>query len=474
MVDRSKYEEAAVLAEQGRYPEALGLMMDYLQASPRDVEALNDAGTILHCMGRCDEAVAHLLQAKRIDSQNPQILWNLIEAYIAANLPDRAEQMFDEAESLGLLNPEVLNRTANTFINQDNKSGAVEVLLRSLRLWPSQEILEHMLQVIKSKRPKIAFFVGADGGTFLDHICEFLKDRFEIQIFDGTTEQQLYELMEWSDISWFEWCTDLAVIGSNGPKVCENIIRLHRYEAYMDHPARVNWQNVDVLMTVGNSYVRQALLSVVPQIESSTSIVTIPNGVDLEKIKLIERQRGKNIAYIGYMNMRKNIPFLLQCMQKLRYIDPEYKLFIAGSFQDGTLEQYVKYSVKTLGLEDGVFFDGWQSDIEQWLWDKHYIVSASVGESQGMGLQEAMAAGLKPVVHSFPGAEEIYPREYIFDIAEQFCEHITGGEYEPAGYRKYIEQNYSQKQQLGRINELLISMEARIDSKKPAGAVASI
>ncbi|GAI75341.1 unnamed protein product, partial [marine sediment metagenome] len=35
--------------------------------------------------------------------------------------------------------------------------------------------------------------------------------RFEVRVFEGQTEEELYELMRWSDISWFEWCTNLAV-----------------------------------------------------------------------------------------------------------------------------------------------------------------------------------------------------------------------------------------------------------------------
>src|SRR3972149_7640324 len=99
--------------------------------------------------------------------------------------------------------------------------------------------------------------------------------------------------MRWSDISWFEWCTNLAVIGSRAPKVCKNIIRLHRYEAYQQWPQQVNWSNVDTLITVGNSFVRDALIQAVPGIENQTSIITIPNGVDVQKIRFTERLRGK-------------------------------------------------------------------------------------------------------------------------------------------------------------------------------------
>jgi hypothetical protein len=472
MTNREKYEKAMALAEAGRYEEALSCVIEYLRTVPEDVEALNDTGALLHCLGRSSQAIDYLREARRLGGDNPQILMNLLEICIAAGKASEAESLFDRAQEAGILNPELLNRTAKLYLDQGNKAGAVEVLLRSMNCWPGQEILEYMLTVIKSKRPKIAFFCGADGSTFLEHVCDYLKDRFEVHPFTGRTEKELYELMQWSDISWFEWCTDLAVIGSKGPKVCKTIIRLHRYEAYTDFPRRVNWSNVDVLMMVGNSFVKRALLDTIGAITSPTTIVTIPNGVSVNRIEFVDKPRGKNIACVGYLNMRKNPVFLLQCMQKLHCIDPEYKLFFAGAFQDTMLEQYFGYMVERLGLRETIFLDGWRGDIGGWLQDKHYIVSASIAESQGMGMLEGMAAGLKPVIHNFPGASEIYPDEFLFNTSEQFCEQIQSGQYEAARYRQFVEQNYSQKQQLSKINDLLVELEAQIDLHHQSEAAA--
>jgi glycosyltransferase involved in cell wall biosynthesis len=153
-------------------------------------------------------------------------------------------------------------------------------------------------------------------------------------------------------------------------------------------------------------------------------------------------------------------------MQKLHYIDPEYKLFFAGNFQDSMLEQYIKHAVQTLNLTDVVFFEGWQEDVNSWLRDKHYIVSCSIGESQGMGLLEAMACGLKPVIHNFPGADQIFPCEFLFNIAEEFCELICSASYEPQRYRSFVEGSYSLRSQLAAINNIFTRLEAEIDSRQ--------
>jgi hypothetical protein len=122
--------------------------------------------------------------------------------------------------------------------------------------------------------------------------------------------------------------------------------------------------------------------------------------------------------------------------------------------------------VGVLGLRDVVFFDGKQEDISSWLEDKHYIVSTSLIESQGMGLLEAMASGIKPVIHNFPGADQIFPTEFLYNIAEEFCEHILSEQYEPQKYRRFVEENYALKDQLPKINNIFTQFEADIDAQQ--------
>jgi tetratricopeptide (TPR) repeat protein len=461
-MNRSEYEMAVNFAQQGKHQEALVSIERYLQSSPDDVEALNDAGAIYHCVGRSSQAIEYLKKARNLNPQNKQVVLNMLEVYIALSMPQESEEILELAQELGILNPEILNRITDQHVQNGKIADAVEILLRSHKLWPNQEIVEHMLTILKSKRAKLAFFCGPDGPTFLNPVIDNLRERFNVRLFDGTTNEELYELMNWSDISWFEWCTDLAAIGTAGQKVCKNIIRLHRYEAYTDWPQKINWHNVDVMVTVGNSVVKNYLISKIPQITGLTSMTTIPNGVDLEKITFVDKKAGKNLAFIGNGREVKNLPLVMQCMQKLNYIDDEYKLYIAGIFTDPVLEQYIRHMVHVLGLDGVVICDGWQDDINRWLSDKHYIISSSLIESQGMGILEGMAAGLKPVIHNFPGAEEIYPKEYLFNIAEEFCQQIISAEYESVRYRRFVEQRYSRKQQLKDINKLITEFEKEI------------
>jgi len=311
----------------------------------------------------------------------------------------------------------------------------------------------------KKKKPRIAFFCGADGETFLHDIYSLAADHFELYYFqtktiEHKTIEQIYELMKYCDISWFEWCTELAVVASHLPKVCRNIIRLHRYEAFTGCPKLVKWENIDVLITVGNGFVRDKLNVDIPEIEDQTKITEIPSGINLEKFEFSERQKGKNIAFVGNLSMKKNPVLLLHCFEELLKIDPEYRLFFAGAFHDPILEQYMRYTISQRNLDKSIFFAGWQEDINAWLGDKHYIVCSSIVEGHPVGIMEGMARGLKPVLHDYPGSRQFFPAEFIFETPAEFCDLIISGAYEPSRYRRFIEKMYPLSLQLERINEV--------------------
>jgi glycosyltransferase involved in cell wall biosynthesis len=468
------YQKGLELAESGRHKEALEYIQKYLLGAPNDGQAVNDAGAILHCLGRSDEAIDYFRKARTLIPDSAEVVWNLTEAYLTTGNAKHVVGLFDDMAHRGILNVDVLNRTANMLLEQGDKANAVEALLRSLQVLPNQDILKPMIEVIRHKRPKVAFFCGLTGDVkFLNDIYSFIEQRFPVKFFECRDLKQVQEAMQWSDISWFEWCTDLVVEASKLPKVCKSIVRLHRFEAYGDWPSRVRWENIDTLITVGNTFVKDALLRKVPALDARTRSVVITNGVNLQKYKFTAKPRGKNIACIGYLNERKNPMFLLQCMQKLHYIDPQYKLYFAGVFQDAALEQYIRYMIKSLELSDVVFFDGWQDDINTWLQDKHYIVSTSIGESQGMGVLEGMACGLKPIVHNFPGSDQIFPSDCLFNISEEFCGQVCDTDYVPEQYRRFVEEKYSLERQLSAINKLFLRFESEIEAGNMAVACST-
>ncbi len=453
------YQQAIASVSEGDYERAVVQIQRYLQTEDQDGPAWNDAGVILYNLSRYDQAAECLGRAARLIPYCGDVYDNLLKVYLAAGTYERIAGLVEMMHSRGCLNTQTAGDLTRGAMEEGSGAAAMETVLNAIRLLGDNGELAHLAKQIRSNRPRLAFFCGGDGDTFLRDIYHYLSERFEVRRFGGNTARQVQEMMAWSDISWFEWCSEFAQVGTSLPKSCVNIIRLHRYEAYTDWPGKVNWGNVDVLVTVGNSHVRDALQSQVPGIAEATRIVTIPNGVDMDRVRFRERTRGKNIAFVGDVRMVKNPMLLLQCIKAVHEIDAEYKLYWAGKSQDMLLEQYIRHAIAAMGLEEVVIFDGWQDDIQGWLAGKHYIACSSVIESQGMGVLEAMAAGLKPIVHNFPGASETFGEQWLFNTPGQFCRLATSGEYEPGLYRRFVEQKYALKSQLQRINGLIVDFE---------------
>lgn len=461
--DSSSYQRGLRLAEAGKHQEGLDCICEYLQAEPDDVEALNDAGAILHCLGRTADAVTYLSRAHELNGSSGEVLWNLVETYLGGAMAGEAAALFDDMERLGILNIDIVNRTATMLLDQGLKGEAVEVLLRSQRLWPGQDVLSPILDVIRGKRPKVAF-VRCGGGEdgVLAEVCQFVQRRFVARFQVGGFER-LAELMAWSDICWLDGGGEMLVEASRLMERKKLIASLRRCDIRDSWVGRVRWEHVDILAQIGSSAVEEMLLPRVPDLHNRTRLMLIPNGVNLDRHLFRRRTRGKSLACIGCLTMEANPAFLLQCMQKLHYLDPQYRMYFSGRFESPSLEQYVRYMVQTLGLTDVVFFEPRPGEMNAWLSDKHFIVAGGIGENQVESLLVGMACGLKPIVHNFPGADKLFPARYLFNISEQFCEQVRSPDYEPESYRRFVQERYPLPRQLGSVQEILSQLETEID-----------
>jgi Flp pilus assembly protein TadD len=146
-----EYKKALELAEAGKSEEALCCIQEYLASAPNDAEALNDTGAILFSLGYTEEAANHLAKARELFPDSAEILWNLAEIRLADNNAEQAMDLFDDMEHLGLLNADVLNRTADVLLKNNNLTDAAKMLRRSLEVSPDQDILRPMIDVICGK-----------------------------------------------------------------------------------------------------------------------------------------------------------------------------------------------------------------------------------------------------------------------------------------------------------------------------------
>ena len=63
-----------------------------------------------------------------------------------------------------------------------------------------------------------------------------------------------------------------------------------------------------------------------------------------------------------------------------------------------------------------------------------------------------MTIGVKPIIHNFIFADEIWDKKYLFNRIDEAVDMIISDEYNSKQYRKFIEDNYSLNKQLIIIN----------------------
>jgi glycosyltransferase involved in cell wall biosynthesis len=305
---------------------------------------------------------------------------------------------------------------------------------------------------------RVAFLVSKGLDQFLDEIIRDLIPRMDARKFVVTTREDILTAMEWADVCWFEWCND-PVIWASRQDVARRkalICRLHRYEAFSDMPLTVQWDHVDSLVVVAE-HLGDIVAGTVPGLRQRTRITHIPNGVDMSRYSFREGNPGFSIALVGYLHGRKNPGLALQILHQLVREEPRYRLHVAGTFQDPALKLYWNHMIQALGLTDHVIKYDWQPDIAGFLADKDYLLSTSTHESFGYTIAEAMTCGIKPVVHNFPCATDMWPSDILFNTVEEAAEQIRSQEYHSEAYRDFVTQHYTLSHQVDEIEKLIRS-----------------
>ena len=158
-------------------------------------------------------------------------------------------------------------------------------------------------------------------------------------------------------------------------------------------------------------------------------ISIIPNGIDLQKYRVTRKpdvHATKTILYIGRLEKRKGIQYLLDAFQQLD--DTNVRLVIAGTgadrekLEEHVHEQQIKH-VEFLG------FVSEQTKLELLSQADLFCSPAIYGESFGIVLLEAMATGTVTVAANNPGYVSVMKDRGVMSLvnprdAEEFTRRL--------------------------------------------------
>jgi len=68
-------------------------------------------------------------------------------------------------------------------------------------------------------------------------------------------------------------------------------------------------------------------------------------------------------------------------------------------------------------------------DMESFWKDKNYLLHTSLHEGHSLAVNEAMARGVKPVIHNFRGARELYPIDWLFNTIDEAVNTFRAWDY---------------------------------------------
>lgn len=252
------------------------------------------------------------------------------------------------------------------------------------------------------------------------------------------TQQTLINALRHCDIAWFEWGDGAIIQASKLPKYCRLVCRIHRYELYGDAFLQANWHNIDEVIFVSEAMKKRFIKVMGKDLPPYLHMTVLPNLT--EHVPVVSPRVHRNpwhIACVARFAPQKNPIMLLPVMQALVKKDPRYTLFIAGRVEDQCLYESFCELIAIYGLRRNIVMCGTiaADEMSAWYADKSFLISASYHESQGMGIAEAMLAGLKPVVFHAPGGlTEYLPARYLFLSPDEAVTHITEGNAQPEFY----------------------------------------
>jgi glycosyltransferase involved in cell wall biosynthesis len=290
--------------------------------------------------------------------------------------------------------------------------------------------------------------------SFLAPLLPALEQHYETRFIAAGPGEDLAAAIAWADIVWLEWCWDHAVWATRNAivpgKPC--IVRLHSIEALQtNYPAQMDWSRVTRLVTVAED-ITGVLLSRFPAIAGAVPIEVIPNGIDMDRFRPGTPDRFR-VGWVGHLEPKKNPMLLMQIAHQVAQRDPRFSFHVAGGFTDARTARYLKQMQSSLGLAGVVHFDGHVAEMPAWYSDKGVLLSTSMYESFGMNIGEAMAAGAFPVVHGFPGADQLWPADCVFSSVDHAVALIQSAR--PGLYREWVADRYGLDRQVRSMLEVL-------------------
>jgi glycosyltransferase involved in cell wall biosynthesis len=218
-----------------------------------------------------------------------------------------------------------------------------------------------------------------------------------------------------------------------------NICFLRRFELFGGF-SKLPFDKLDGIICC-NTWIEGVAKKILKKLEADVPVHTVYNAVDTSKWTLVKRgPPSRKIGMACFVHPKKNLPLALQILAKL----PEgYELHVAGDIQDPCTAEYLNNTAKALRRKIYLYGQLPHEELDAWWSQFDVCLSTSISEGNPNNVLEAMAKGIRPVVHAWPGAEDQFPGSCLFSTVEGARHAIMEHEKEPSTWRDYVADRYS-------------------------------
>jgi len=283
--------------------------------------------------------------------------------------------------------------------------------------------------------------------TWVPYWTRYIESRgHELRWFIGPRIADGIKDIEWCDKVLSHWADKSVIFMSRIDNMKPLYVILRSYEIFNANGwanlEEINWINIKKLFMLNEAHYHMFKRRV-----ANITPTFIKNGVDLAEWQSNGTLRDRNqIAFVADINEKKGIELLVQANYELNKINPEVRIEHIGRNQDIRRTYYLNTVLPKL---KGSWFNSQYCNnhdfVRNFLKDKKFIISTSIAEGNPMNLIEAMAMGVIPLVHNWPGASIQFPEECVwttFDELKDCYTRLDKDELASSRMRAWAEEKY--------------------------------
>ena len=477
----AKFKEAESLFSQGKIKEAEDILAPLLETGESGAKAANYLGIIRQSQGRAEEAGTLFQRALDLSPEDQEIRGNLAFNLVGRGQWADAREQLQKLVAVNQNEAKLWTLLAKAEQGLGNIRAALEFLDKSLLINPDQPELRPARDKL-ARDEKMAVQAGKTDGVRPSVLmcCQKGMDGFANSLCDALEKDAIvkrvaadnFGALPWPIKSaanvWLEWGSEMTIAATKEPGLLADkkkvIVRLHSFEILSNQAAEINYDAVSDVIFVSH-YMRRLFNRRFPGRLKRVRTHVIHNGIDLKRFPFIPNKGRIKIAFVGKLDPKKDPMLMLHAFSFLRHRHPELELHVAGAPDTNRFYLSMPDFLNKNGLsQDVAHFYGHVKDIPNWLADKDFILCTSPFESQGVGLLEAMHRGLRPLIYSFPGAEELYPAACLWRNLDELERLLFEGP-EPEECRDFVAEKYSMSRQAASFLKVLAGDEEVVEER---------